>query len=93
MYTIKIQKYEDLWHKMAMSDNEERKEYVQIYHRRDLSNGGKQEPGDTLMKKRHISIVVSSEPVRTASTAPVSKAGVPNQTWLRESPDGTSQGA
>jgi len=43
-----------------MSDNEERKKYAQRYRRRDLSNGGKQEPGDTLimMNKRHISIVV-----------------------------------
>jgi len=75
---------------MAMSDNDERKKYVQRYRRWDLSNGGKQEPGDTLMDKRHISIVVIIKPARTASTAPVSKVGVPN---FRESADGSGQGA
>ena len=62
MYTIQIKNNKDLWHEMEMSDNEERKKYVQRYRRRDLSNGGKQEPGDTLMNRRHISIMAVLTP-------------------------------
>jgi hypothetical protein len=67
---------------MAMSDNEKHKEYVSKYRRRDLGNGGKQEPGDTLMSKRHISIFVR-ELNRLDSTCVRSRRPKPNKVPLK----------
>ena len=38
---------------MAMSEDKRGKQDIQAYRRRDLGYGGKQEPDDTLVNRRH----------------------------------------